>query len=73
MKIKNWLAGGALLAIAALPGIAAPASAVLASNGEILIGSTATNGDIHVNGLAAEYAVSTDPVLNEGPPPTIKH
>jgi hypothetical protein len=47
MAINRWLVGGALLAAFALPA----ASAVLASNGDIIIGTNATNGDIHVNGL----------------------
>src|SRR5262245_19376184 len=89
VTINKWLAGGAMLAIAAISaaGIAAPASTVLAaSNGEVIIGSTATNGDIRVGGLTANdlgpdnqqaknvsNAVSNaDTGPNQGPPPTVR-
>ena len=95
MTIKRWLAGGAMLAVAALPaagitppkdgdpGITPPASTVLAgSNGDIVIGNTATHGDIRVGGAIANdlgpdnqqakhvssAAYDSDP--DPGPPPT---
>lgn len=86
MKLKNWVAGGALVTAAVLSAIAAPASAALASNGDVVIGTTATNGDIHVNTLTAndlgpdnqqaKHLTGTvsdaDPVLDQAPPPTIR-
>jgi hypothetical protein len=46
VTINKWLAGAAMLGMAALPGIAASASTPLAaSNGDIVIGSTASNGE----------------------------
>jgi hypothetical protein len=55
MKIKNWLAGGAMLAVAALPavGIAAPKDGdpgITAPASTVLAGS---NGDIHIGGVVA--------------------
>jgi hypothetical protein len=87
VTIKKWLAGGAMLAVAGLPAVGmAPASTVLASNGEIVIGTTATNGDIRVGGVAANdlgpdnqqakhvssVASEADPGPNQAPPPTIR-
>jgi hypothetical protein len=67
MMIKRWLAGGALLVLAALPtagvvapqdgdpGVTAGGSVVLAaSNGDVVIGTPATNGDVHIGGMAAD-------------------
>jgi len=67
MMIKKWLAGGALLVLAALPtaGLVPPTDgdpgvttggsvAVAASNGDVVIGTTATNGDVHVGGQTAD-------------------
>ena len=70
MMIKKWLATSSLFALAALPaagvlppkdgdpGVATGGSVVFAaSNGEVVIGSTATNGDVHIGGLAADGGV----------------
>ena len=73
VTIKKWLAGGAMLAIAALPAVLT----ALASNGDIIIGTSASNGDIHIGSLAAN-GLGPDSALtwhrDPGPPdpPVIK-
>lgn len=84
MTIKKWLAGGAMLAAAALPavgitppkdgdpGSTAPTSTVLAgSNGDIHVGGAIAN-DLGPDNQQAKHAstAASDADPDPGPPPT---
>ena len=81
MTITKWLGRGAVaVAFAASVGFgAAPATTngtqvTAASNGEIIIGSTATNGQIHIGGAISDpdSGGQVPAVLDQNAPPTIR-